>query len=116
MPDEPPSQSPSTQPPKLLDQMPQVIRMKHMSLRTEEAYVYHIKKFTLFHNKCHPRDMGIAEIRASLSHLPYVGDRWLDTQSLFHATYSMLIQGALQIVFSWGGRMPNMWSRQQSTD
>ena len=43
--------------------------MKHYSIRTERAYVDWIKRFILFHNKRHPRDMGNAEIEAFLTHL-----------------------------------------------
>jgi integron integrase len=54
---------------KLLDQMRQVIRLKHMSIRTEEAYVSWVRRFILFHDKRHPGDMGAQEIRAFLIHL-----------------------------------------------
>jgi len=54
---------------KLLDQVRLVIRLKHMSIRTEEAYVQWVKRFVLFHHKRHPQDMGAVEIRAFLVHL-----------------------------------------------
>jgi Phage integrase, N-terminal SAM-like domain len=55
--------------PKLLDQVREVIRTLHYSIRTEEAYLLWIRKFILFHGKRHPRDMGAAEVAAFLSHL-----------------------------------------------
>jgi integron integrase len=55
--------------PRLLDQVRQALRRKHYSIRTEEAYVSWIKRYILFHNKCHPRDMGVAEVEAFLTHL-----------------------------------------------
>ena len=62
--------------PRLLDQVRQVARLKHLSLRTEESYIQTIRRFILFHalssifdNKRHPADMGVPEIRAHLSHL-----------------------------------------------
>jgi integron integrase len=55
--------------PKLLDQMRDVLRLKHMSYRTEEAYLSWVKRFILFHDKRHPQDMGAQEIRAFLTHL-----------------------------------------------
>lgn len=55
--------------PRLLDQMREVLRLKHLSFRTEEAYISWAKRFILFHDKRHPRDMGAAEIRAFLSYL-----------------------------------------------
>jgi len=39
---------------KLLDQMRDVIRLKHYSYRTEETYVDWARRFILFHNKHHP--------------------------------------------------------------
>ncbi len=54
---------------KLLDQMRLVLRLKHMSIRTEEAYVLWVRRFILFHHKRHPKDMGAQEIRAFLAHL-----------------------------------------------
>jgi hypothetical protein len=37
-------------PPKLIDQVRQGIRLKHMSSRTEDSYVHYIRQFILFHN------------------------------------------------------------------
>jgi integron integrase len=56
-------------PRKLLDQVRDVIRMKHYSYRTEESYVAWIRRFILFHNKRHPNEMGAAEVEQFLSHL-----------------------------------------------
>jgi hypothetical protein len=55
--------------PKLLDQVREHIRVKHYSYRTEQAYVQWVKRFILFHNKKHPKDMGEKEITRFLSHL-----------------------------------------------
>ena len=35
--------------PKILDQVRDAIRVKHYSMRTEEAYVHWIKRFILLH-------------------------------------------------------------------
>jgi integron integrase len=55
--------------PKLLDQVREVLRMKHYSLRTEQAYVNWIKRYIFFHDKRHPAEMGEAEIRTFISDL-----------------------------------------------
>ena len=57
------------QQPRLLERVRNTLRLKHMSLKTEKSYVYYIKQFILFHHKRHPREMGVEEIRAYLSHL-----------------------------------------------
>ncbi|MFH1528482.1 MAG: integron integrase [Bacteroidota bacterium] len=54
---------------KLLDQVRITLRTKHYSIRTEQSYVYWIKKFIIFHNKKHPKEMGAVEINHFLSHL-----------------------------------------------
>ncbi|MDI6697000.1 MAG: integron integrase [Anaerolineales bacterium] len=54
---------------KLLDQVRDAIRLKHYSYRTEQVYVEWIMRFTLFHGKRHPKDMGAEEIQAFLTHL-----------------------------------------------
>jgi integron integrase len=56
-------------PPRLLDQVRERLRLKHYSIRTEQAYVDWIKRFIFFHNKRHPSAMGKAEVEAFLSHL-----------------------------------------------
>jgi integrase len=54
---------------RLREQLREVMRFKHFSHRTEEAYWHWIKGFILFHGKRHPREMHAAEVRAYLSHL-----------------------------------------------
>ena len=58
---------------RLLDQVRDTIRLKHYSIRTEEAYVNWIRRFILFHDKRHPNDMGGKEIEAFLTHLAVEG-------------------------------------------
>ena len=53
----------------LLDQVRDVIRVKHYSYKTEKSYVQWIKRFILYHNKQHPLDMGEKEIGEYLTHL-----------------------------------------------
>lgn len=52
-----------------LDSLREVIRVRHYSIRTEKAYVGWARRFILFHNKRHPKDMGGVEVAAFLSHL-----------------------------------------------
>ncbi len=60
---------PSNQRRKLLDQVRDVVRMKHYSIRTEESYIQWIRRFIVFHGKRHPAELGRAEIEAFLSYL-----------------------------------------------
>lgn len=48
--------------PRLLDQVRELIRIRHYSIRTEQAYVQWIKRFILFHDKRHPLALGADEV------------------------------------------------------
>jgi integron integrase len=54
---------------KLLDQVSDVARLRHLSLRTEETYRNWIKRFILFHGKRHPRDLDAEAVRRFLTYL-----------------------------------------------
>lgn len=54
---------------KLLDQVSEVMRFKHYSIRTETTYREWIKRYILFHNKRHPREMAATEVSRFLSDL-----------------------------------------------
>ncbi len=53
----------------LLDQMRDLLRARHYSIRTENAYVDWAKRYILFHHKRHPDTLGAPEINAFLTHL-----------------------------------------------
>jgi integron integrase len=61
------SYSPKSSP--FLNEVRKVMRLKHMSRRTEASYLHYIIDFIRFCGKRHPREMGAGEIRAYLSHL-----------------------------------------------
>ena len=70
------------QPPrKLLDCVRGVARRKHYSIRTECACVNRIKRYILFHDKRHPKEMGVPEIEAFLTHLAKNGNVAAITQN-----------------------------------
>ena len=59
---------------KLLDQMSEVLRVKHYSMRTEETYVQWVRRFLKFHRDQagawkHPRELGATDVVAFLNHL-----------------------------------------------
>jgi hypothetical protein len=60
-------------PKKLLDQVQDAIRRRHYSPRTDESYRHWIRRYILFHNKRHPREMNVTEIEAFLT-LPATGE------------------------------------------
>jgi len=61
---------------KLLDQVRDVIRLKHYSIRTEETYVMWIRRFILFHKKRHPKDMREKETGKLSRHAKTISPIW----------------------------------------
>jgi len=52
-----------------LDQVRGAIRVRHYSIRTEQAYLAWIKQFIMFNSKRHPAEMGDAEVSLFLTYL-----------------------------------------------
>ena len=67
--------------PRLLERVRDAIRVRHMSLRTEKAYLHWVRRYILFHGKRHPQEMGEAEINAFLTHLAVEGQVSASTQT-----------------------------------
>src|SRR5215510_4759674 len=82
--------------PRLLDEVRDVARMRHFSLRTEHAYVTWIKRYILFHQKRHPREMGEAEIRSFISHLAVEGGVSASTQTVALSALLFLYRDVLK--------------------
>lgn len=80
MPQDQPGQK-DGKPKKLLDQVRDHMRLKNYSYRTEQSYVAWIKRYILFHDKRHPREMGVTEIEAFLTHLAVEGKVAPSTQN-----------------------------------
>ena len=55
--------------PRRLEQVRELLRIRHYSIRTEQAYLQWIRRFILYHGRRHPKDMGADEVTAFLSHL-----------------------------------------------
>jgi integrase len=53
----------------LLQELQSNLRLRHLSRRTEAAYVYWTKRFVRFCGLRHPADLGAADVRRFLSHL-----------------------------------------------
>src|SRR5690349_11607472 len=63
------AEEPPSDKPKLLDQVCDVLRRKHYSIRTEQAYTDWIRRFILFHGKRHPAEMAEIEVTEFLTSL-----------------------------------------------
>ena len=83
--------------PKLLDRMRAEIRVRHYSIRTEEAYVDWARRFILFNNKRHPKELGAAEVRDFLSHLAVDRNVAASTQNQAKSALLFLYREVLHI-------------------
>ena len=89
------------QSPKLLDQVRGKIRLKHYSIRTEEAYVDWIKRFVLHFDKRHPAEMGAREVEAFLTHLAVHGRVAAATQNQAKSALLFLYREVLDQDLPW---------------
>ncbi len=85
------------QKPKLLDQVRNLMRVRHLSFKTERAYVSYIREFILFHDKRHPAEMGADEIRDYLTHLAVNKKVAASTQNVAFNAILFLYKQVLQI-------------------
>jgi hypothetical protein len=59
---------------RLYDRVVEVLRARRYSRRTEEAYLHWIRRFVLFHNGTHPRELAENDVNGFLTHLA-VGEK-----------------------------------------
>ena len=86
---------------RLLDEVRRRLRVKHYSLRTEQAYVGWIRRFILANDKRHPRDMGAAEVEAFLTSLAVEGDVAASTQNQALSALLFLYREVLGVQLPW---------------
>jgi integron integrase len=86
---------------KLLDQVRNLIRTRHYSIRTEQAYLHWIKQFILFHNKRHPLSLGPDHVASFLSHLAVDCNVAASTQGQAASAILFLYRDVLGRDFPW---------------
>ncbi|MEF8767696.1 integron integrase [Candidatus Accumulibacter contiguus] len=91
----------SRPPRRLLEQLSDRIRVKHYSIRTEQAYSEWVRRFILFHGKRHPREMGAKEVEAFLTHLAVAGRVSASTQNQAKSALLFLYQEVLETELPW---------------
>jgi integron integrase len=87
--------------PKLLEQVRDVIRRKHYSIRTEQAYLDWIKRFIIYHNKRHPAEMAEDEVARFLTHLARDRDVAPSTQNQALSALLFLYREVLKHEIGW---------------
>ena len=86
-----------TPPPKLLDRLRDACRVRHYSIRTEDAYHDWCRRFILFHGKRHPLEMAAAEINAFLTHLAVERQVAASTQNQAFSAILFLYRNVLAV-------------------
>jgi len=109
---------------KLLDLYREQIRLKQYSHRTEDTYVKWVRGYILYHNKRHPKDMGIVEIKQFLTHLVVERNASASTQNQAISAILLLYRSVLQIELKSaelnfvrpkkGKRVPTVLSKEEA--
>jgi integron integrase len=86
---------------RLLDAVRDKLRAKHYSYRTEQQYLYWIRRFILHHNKRHPAEMGGAEVERYLTHLAVEGRVAASTQNQALSAILFLYRQVLEVELPW---------------
>jgi len=72
--------------------------------RTEQQYLFWIRRFILFHGKRHPSDMATREVEDFLTHLAVDRKVSASTQNQALAAILFLYQKVMQVELPWLGR------------
>ena len=110
-------------PRKLLDQVRDIMRLKHYAYRTERTYTGRIKRFILFHDKKHPGEMGEPEVEAFLTWLAVDRNVAKSTQNqafnalifLYREVLKCPLEGRIDAVRSFKKqRLPIVMSKEET--
>jgi site-specific recombinase XerD len=108
--------------PKLLEQVRAVARLKHLSFKTEKAYVHYIRDFILFHQKRHPNEMDAEHVGAYLTYLAAQRNVAASTQNIALCALLFLYRDVLKFSLPnltgverarWPARLPGVFSRAE---
>ncbi len=91
---------------KLLHQLQSNMRLRQMSPRTIAAYTGWIRRYVRFHRLRHPRELGVAEVRAFLTWLVGEGRVSQSTQAQALAALLFLYHHVLDLPLEGLGRLP----------
>jgi integrase len=106
----------------LLARVRSTIRLKHYSIRTEQAYCDWIRRFILHHGKRHPSGLGAAEVEEFLTHLAVAGNVSAATQNQAKSALLFLYREVLDVELPWldnvqraktPGRLPVVLTRDE---
>jgi integron integrase len=82
--------------PRLYDRIVEVLRVRHYSLRTEEAYLHWIRRYIVFHEYQHPRLLAEGDVNRFLTDLALNGHVAASTQNQALAAILFLYEHVLE--------------------
>ncbi|MCC6867845.1 MAG: phage integrase N-terminal SAM-like domain-containing protein [Burkholderiales bacterium] len=113
----------ASRPVRLLDQLRTVIRYRHYSYRTEQAYVGWVRRFIRFHGCRHPNELGGEDVVAFLTQLAVDRNVSASTHPQALSAILFLYREVLAIDLPWLGeieqprkprRLPVVLSRDEA--
>ena len=81
--------------PKLFPEIRAALRARHLSIHTERAYLYWIRRYILYHDKTHPAHLGDDEVAAFLTWLAVDQNVAASTQEQALSALSFLYNNVL---------------------
>ena len=87
--------------PRLMERVRAAVRLRHFSRRTEKAYAGWIRRYTLFHGRRHPVEMGGEQVTRFLSHLAVEGKVSASTQNQALSALLFLYRDVLAKDLPW---------------
>jgi integron integrase len=89
-------------PPKLIARLREALRVRHYSIRTEQAYVEWVRRFLHFHgSRRHPAALGAAEVEAFLTYLAVDRAVAAPTQNQAKSALLFLYREVLGLQLPW---------------
>jgi integron integrase len=77
------------------------MRTRHFAYRTEQAYLYWIRRYVNFHQRRHPRELGSSDVEAFLTHLAVDEHVSASTQNQALQALLFLYRQVLEIDLPW---------------
>lgn len=91
----------ATTPRALIQSVVDAIRVRHLKLKTERAYVHWTRRFITWSGRRNPRDMGAADVEGFLTHLAVDRSVSDSTQRQARSALLFLYQQVLQVDLPW---------------
>lgn len=87
--------------PRLLDQVRELLRVRHYSIRTEQTYLQWIRRFIVFNRMQHPKELGAEHVAAFLSHLAVQRHVAASTQNQALNAILFLYRDVMKVSLPW---------------